>query len=284
MHGDDRITLVTDHTMLGESISDRDFARFQQLIRRVAGIHLSPAKKPLLCGRLAKRLRSRGVPDYAAYYELVSSGADARETETCIDLLTTNETSFFREPGHFELLRRQVLPALRGARECRVWSAACSSGEEVYTIAMVIAETLGLDASWSVLGSDISTAMLAKAASACYALERAQTIPRRCLERYCLKGVGSRAGSFAFDAPLRAHVRFAQINLNEALPQLPPFDAIYLRNVLFYFAPEVKRAVVERLAEQLAPGGWLFVGHAESLNGIGGGLCQVAQSAYRKAP
>lgn len=262
------------------SISDRDFASFQQLLHRLTGIHLAEHKKPLLCGRLAKRLKNRGLSGYGEYYRLLADG-DAAELETCINLLTTNETCFFREAGHFDYLRRQLLAGGRG-RPLRVWSAACSSGEEPYTLAMVLADSLGLSAPWEILASDLSTAVLEKAVEGIYPLAAAEDIPPLLLQRYCLKGIGAAAGSFAIDRPLRERVAFARINLNQSLPALGAFDVIFLRNVMIYFPAAVKQAVVGRLTACLKPGGHLFIGHSESINGLSDELLPVQPTIYRR--
>lgn len=264
------------------AITDQEFALFQRWVRQAIGIHLSDAKKVLLSGRLAKRLRARGVRSYREYYELVTSGRDARETETCVNLITTNETYFFREPKHFDYLRESILPKLRGAETIRVWSAASSSGEEAYTLAMVLAETLGMGARWEIVGTDISTAVLGKAVTGQYPMERASGIPEALLRRYCLKGVGPQEGTLLVAPELRARTRFGQVNLTAALPDLGMFDVVFLRNVLIYFQPDVKTAVVERLVDRIRPGGWLFIGHSETLNGITQCVTAVAPTIYRK--
>ena len=151
---------LRDTVMQQPTLSDQEFARFRNFIHGAAGISLAPTKKSLVAGRLAKRLRHHGLTSFGDYYHLVSS--ERAERQIAVDLLTTNETHFFREPRHFDLLRDQFLPAHPRDRLLRVWSAACSSGEEVYTLAMVLADTLG-DASWEVLGSDISTRVLEQA-------------------------------------------------------------------------------------------------------------------------
>lgn len=268
--------------MDGSSISDRDFAQFQQLIHGITGIHLAPVKKALLCGRLSKRLRSRNLTSYAQYFDLVSSGRDADELEMCVNLLTTNETYFFREPKHFDLLREQIATTRKPGSPLRAWSAACSSGEEPYTIAMVLADTLGATGMWEVLGSDISTAVLEKAARAHYPMERARHIPEHFLKKYCLKGTGTQNGTLLVDMPIRSRVRFTQINLNEPLPQVGEFDVIFLRNVLIYFQIDIKQKVVARLANQLKPGGWFIIGHSESLNGVSETLRPIMPTVYRK--
>jgi chemotaxis protein methyltransferase CheR len=266
----------------GTHISDGEFARFQRLIHDIAGIHLAGTKKPLLCGRLGRRLRGRGLASYGEYYALVTSGREPEELQTCVNLLTTNETYFFREPRHFEHLRERVLPEVRPGRAFLAWSAACSSGEEPCSMAMVIADRLGLDAPWEVLASDINSSVLARASAGHYPMQRTGRIPGRYLQRFCLKGVGSQAGTFLVDAPLRAHLRFARINLRDPPPGSAEIDGIFLRNVLIYLDPGVKRQVVGRLAARLRPGGLLFVGHAESLLGVCDALTLEAPTVYRR--
>ncbi len=261
------------------TLSDQEFAHFQRFIHGIAGINLAPIKKSLVAGRLAKRLRHHGLSSFGDYYRLLSS--EQEERQIAVDLLTTNETHFFREPRHFDLLRNHILPSHPRSRPFRVWSAACSSGEEVYTLAMVLADTLR-EAPWEVQGSDISTRMLAQAESGLYPMERAAELSEDLLRRFCLKGVGSQEGRFLISPQLRARVQFAYINLTAPLPSTGIFDAIFLRNVMIYFQPETKRQVVERLLSRLRPGGWLFVGHSESLNGLADGVEGVAPAVYKK--
>lgn len=263
------------------AISDAEFARFRGLIYKIAGISLSDAKKTLLAGRLGKRLKHYGLGSYAEYFQLVNSGETA-ELQTMVDLLTTNETSFFREEKHFDFLSTHILPGHKPGAGFDVWSAACSSGEEVYTLAMVLAERLGLPGNWTVTGSDISQRMLAAAAGGLYPLERARGIPPNLLSKYCLKGVRSRAGTLLIDPALRGHTRFRQINLNQELPEIGPFDVIFLRNVMIYFEAETKRDVVRRLVRKLRPGGHFIVGHSESLNGLSETLRAVRPTIYVK--
>jgi chemotaxis protein methyltransferase CheR len=265
------------------SISDREFAQFRDLLHRLTGIHLAPSKKPLLCGRLGRRLRSRSLRSYDDYYALLTSGRDPRELETCVNLLTTNETYFFREPRHFDFLRDQVLPSYKSGRPFRAWSAACATGEEAYSIAMLAASQLGTDAQWEVFGSDINSAVLATATRGQYPIERAEKIPNDYLRQFCLKGVGSQAGTFMVDASLRSHLRFSRVNLNQALPQVGDFDVIFLRNVLIYFQPAVKREVVARLVGRLKSNGFLVVGHSESLHGVSDALRPRAPTVYCRA-
>jgi len=273
---------VSDAAVAGRgvyAISDAEFRLFQQLMFNEAGVTLAPSKKALVNGRLSRRLTVRDCPSFRAYYELL--GQDAQEWQTAIDLLTTNETYFFREPRHFDYLREKLLPARAGGRPFRIWSAACSSGEEAYSIAMVMAETFGAEG-WAVLGSDLNTQVLAKARSGHYGMARTEGIPRACLEHYCLKGKGSQTGTFLVGRPLRERVEFRQINLNTTLPKIEPFDVIFLRNVMIYFSQETKAQIVRRVVGLLKPGGHFIIGHSESLNGIADGLETVRPSIYRK--
>ena len=266
----------------GLSIGDLEFAGFQRLIFSLAGITLSGAKKNFLIGRLARRLRHYGFATYAEYLRLVGPGGDPAERQTMVDLLTTNETYFFREGKHFDFLRSRVLPMHPPGREFSAWSAACSSGEEVYTIAIVLAETLGLARAWTITGSDISRSVLQMAASGHYPMERSRGMPPEYLRKYCLKGIDGQAGTFLIDRRLRQHTRFLAVNLNAALPEIGPFDVIFLRNVMIYFDPPTKRQVVERLARKLHPGGYLLIGHSETLNGINDSLEPVQPTVYRR--
>lgn len=261
------------------NLSDREFRQFQGMIHNVAGIHMSDVKKALVGGRLAKRLKQRGLASYGDYFNLVSQEKD--EFQIAVDLLTTNETFFFREPKHFDRLRDQIIPELHGAREFRVWSAASSSGEEAYSIAMTLAETLG-DKGWRVLGSDLSTKVLQQARSGHYTLKEAEDIPRAYLTKYCLKGVGPQDGTMLVSRALRERVEFRQINLNADLPRLGEFDVIFLRNVMIYFDLETKRKVVQRMLPMLRQGGYFIVSHSESLNGITDALKLVTPSVYHK--
>lgn len=262
-------------------ITDQEFGFFQRFIFEAAGISLSPAKKALVCGRLSKRLQQHKLTSYSEYLLLLASGSDPAEVQTAIDLLTTNETYFFREPKHFELLRREAELARNGSRSFRVWSAACSSGEEPYSIAMVLADVLDPNP-WELIGSDLSTRVLQKARMGHYPTSRAQQIPSAYLRRFCLRGTGEQEGTLLVERPLRARVDFRQINLNQRLPQLGLFDFIFLRNVMIYFNADTKRQVVARLIAVLKPGGWFVIGHSESLNEITTALQQVAPSVYRK--
>ena len=263
------------------SISNIEFARFQQFIYQAAGIQLSDAKKSLVSSRLAGRLRQRAVASFGEYFQLISSASEAAETQIAIDLLTTNETYFFRERKHFDLLRRVTAERLSSPREFRVWSAASSSGEEAYSIAMVLAQQLG-ERPWEVFASDLSTRVLARARAGHYPMERATQIPRDFLQRFCLKGTGPQQGTLLVAPELRARVRFEQVNLTRPLPDVGQFDVIFLRNVMIYFDVKTKRTVVDALRSKLRPGGYFLIGHSETLHGIDDRFTALAPATYQK--
>lgn len=265
------------------AISDGEFSQFQALMQQVAGIHLPQSKKPLVSGRLSKRLRARGISNYGDYYRLIVGGSEPAELQAAIELLTTNETYFFREPGHFDFLAREVLPELRQGAGFRAWSAASSSGEEAYSIAMVLMDKLGESRPWEVFGSDINGRVLDVARGATYGTARNEDgIPPEYRRRFCLRGTGTMTGKLRVVESVRERVRFAQLNLNGDLKSAGEFDVIFLRNVMIYFDMDMKRRVIAALQRQLKPNGWLFIGHSESLNGVTDDFRQMRPTIYRR--
>jgi len=268
-------------------ITDEEFEQFKKLIYEMAGIHLPPTKKLLVAGRLNKRLRHYHLQSFKQYFQLVTSNNQKEELQMVVDLLTTNETYFFREPDHFTYLEKQILPHWNPAHPFRAWSAACSSGEEPYSIAMVLMEKLGEHRPWEVLGSDISVRMLTAAVAGHYDLQTAKIMPQHYLTKYCLKGVRSQEGTFLVNKKIRERVNFKQINLNIQLPVMSPFDLIFLRNILIYFNFETKQQIIRRILNALRPGGYCFIGHAESLMGMADDTIRnrvelMAPTIYRK--
>ena len=262
-------------------ISEQEFARFQRFIFEAAGITLSKSKKELVSSRLGSRVQHYQFGSFAEYFRLLSSGQEPAEVQTAIDLLTTNETYFFREPRHFEFLRKQLAAAGGRPQPLRIWSAAGSSGEEAYSIAMLLEDQLQ-GRPWEVMASDISSRVLERARAGHYPMERARYIPRAYLQRFCLKGTGRQEKTLLIDRSLRDKVQFAHVNLNTPLPAIGTFEFVFLRNVLIYFSIETKRDVVARVLSVLQPGGWLFIGHSENLHGISAEVKAVAPSIYRK--
>jgi chemotaxis protein methyltransferase CheR len=263
------------------AITDTEFTRFQRFIFDAAGITLSPAKKALVCGRLSKRLQAHRLENFGEYFALLSGGQAADEVQTAIDLLTTNETYFFREPRHFDYLGAWAAEAAGRRGSFRAWSAASSSGEEGYSMAMVLHDRLGPEG-WDVLGTDISQRVLQRARAGHYPMERARHIPPGYLQRYCLRGTGPQDGTLLVERALRQRVSFSHVNLNVALPRLGSFDVIFLRNVMIYFSGDTKRQVIARVTGALKPSGYLVIGHSESLHDLGTSLQQMAPSVYRK--
>lgn len=260
------------------TLGEREFHKLQRLMADASGISLADNKRSLVAGRLLRRLRVLGLPGYGDYLSLLEDPAQLEERRLVIDLLTTNETYFFREPQHFDFLANW-LPTRQGS--LRLWSAACSSGEEAYSLAMVLAEHAGRR-DWSILASDLSRLVLTKASNAIYPMNEAENLPAGWLQRHCRRGIGEYAGQFRICNELRSRVATREINLMRPLPEdIGQFDLIFLRNVLIYFAPEEKQAIVSRLLASLRSDGLLFIGHAESLHGLDLPLCVVAPSVYR---
>jgi chemotaxis protein methyltransferase CheR len=262
-------------------LGDAEFGKVRELLLRHAGISLGPSKKPLVSSRLTRRLAPAGCAGFTEYLQLLASPQGAQELQLAVDLLTTNETHFFREPRHFDFLRAQLPALVRPGRPLRVWSAACSSGEEVFSLAMVLDEVLPGQA-WEVHGSDISARMLERARSGLYPISRMHEIPQPYLRRHCLRGTGAQADKLLIERRLRERVRFSRHNLLDAAPANGDYDVILLRNVMIYFDAATKREVVARLLPQLRGGGYFLVSHSETLNGVSDALRLVQPAVYRK--
>lgn len=268
--------------MSAETISDREFGLFQEFMHTLAGVYLPSSKKSLVLARLSRRLRDLGMNCLGDYFHSIDAGRDPLELQRAVDLLTTHETYFFREPPHFDFLARRVLPAQRPGDTFRVWSAASSTGEEAHSIAMLLMQHFGASRPWQVFGSDISAGAVEKARAGIYRRQRIDQMPKGYLQSYCLRGVGRDEGSLRIKDEVAEHVRFAQINLNRPLPNIGSFDVIFLRNVLIYFDTATRQGVVERLVQRLKPAGWLFIGHSESLGDVATSLRQYQPSIYRR--
>lgn len=263
------------------SLTEKEFRLLQKLFFEQLGLQLPPAKKPLVAGRLAKRLAALELDSYLQYYELLVAAEGRDELEVAIDLITTHETYFFREPQHFNYLQQKILPQVAGQADFRVWSAASSTGEEAYTLAMILDQHRS-PKPWRVVGTDVSLGVLRSARRALFPEVRGERIPPQYLKRYCLKGRDRYNGYFLIERELRERVEFLPNNLTTPCPELGQFDLILLRNVLIYFDPATKQLVLRHLLERLKPGGWLMVGHSESLQETPIRMEQLAPSIYRK--
>ena len=256
--------------MIAPTLTTREFRLFQSLVLEEAGISLSDQKRALVIGRLSPRLRALELASFGNYYEHVRT--DPIELVRMIDSICTNETQFFREPKQFAFLENEVLPAWRSAGEAgkrakqiRVWSAACSTGEEPYSIAMSLATFLP---GWSIdiLASDLSTKALDRATAGIWPIERATQIPPAYRKSFMLRGAGPQEGKMAARPELSSLIHFARVNLNhDPYPVSGRFDLVFCRNVLIYFDTPSKRRVIDRLLDRLDPHGLLFLGHSESL-------------------
>jgi chemotaxis protein methyltransferase CheR len=284
------VTSVRPHDDAIPEPTEREFHQLRALILEQAGIHLSDAKKPLVYGRLVRRLRELQLPTFGEYYRRVLERGE--ELTLFLDRITTNETHFFREPHHFVHLADNFLPPLVAAaaagdrpKTVRVWSAGCSTGEEPYSIAMTLFDRLPRSSfRIDILATDLSTRVLDVARSATWPAARAEGIPAPFLREFMLRGIGSREGWIRACPELRAAVRVARLNLNDDVyPAEAPFDLIFCRNVLIYFQPARRQRVLARLLSRLAPGGHLFVGHAESVQGLPERVRCVSPTVYARA-
>jgi len=262
-----------------------DFERVRKLIYQHAGIALSPAKQDMVYSRLARRLRATGLKSFADYLAVLEKG-DRSEWEKFVNSLTTNLTSFFREPHHFPLLAEHLRQA-GGSTPLRLWCSAASTGEEPYSMAMTVVETFGnFNAPVSILASDLDTSVLATAQKGVYPADRVDKLSPERLKRFFVEGTGSQAGTYTVRPELRRLITFQRINLLEATwPVRPPLHAIFCRNVMIYFdKPTVGPHSVALANRLLAPGGTLVVGSSESLAGIAIGMETIMPSVYRKGP
>lgn len=274
-------SLVNVHNLAGVSLKDKEFHQFCDLLYRIAGISMSSSKKPLVTSRLAKRIAHYKMSSYGEYFQLITSAHAKEELQIAVDLLTTNETHFFREPKHFDFLRRHILNTARFHKPPRIWSAACSTGEEPYSLAMLLDDILG-HTTWEIVASDLNCQVLEKARTGMYSMDRMPEIPVNYLSSYCLKGTGSKEGMLLIERRLRERVRFIQHNLMHTPPKLGQFDVILLRNVLIYFNQETKMKVVAHLLPLLRSGGYFLIGHSETLNGISDEVKLIQPAIYQK--
>jgi chemotaxis protein methyltransferase CheR len=272
------------------SLTPALFSKFQALIYQESGIWLGSHKQALLTGRLARRLRLLALNNMQEYFRLINQPDQQHERALMIDCITTNETHFFREPRHFDFLVQQVFPrwkreAATGERLSRltVWSAGCSTGEEPYSLAMLLLKHFPPDQGWCVdiLATDISTRVLEKARAAIFPIEKSKEIPRDFLRAYMLKGTAEQRGVMRASPEIQRMVRFVRVNLSaDSYPIDGAFDLIFCRNVLIYFDQQSKQKVITGLLQHLAPSGLLFVGHSEHLGGVSPGLKSVAPTVY----
>lgn len=262
-----------------ELADGKEFEQIRSWLLTKSGIYLNETRDTLIRHRLHKRMAELQVACFSRYAQLLL--ADQAEQQVALNLLTTNETYFFREIKHFEFIREKLVEELHALPEVKVWSAASSSGEEAYSLAMLLADIMP-EGKWQVLGTDINTDMLQLARKASYPLTAKNKIPAPYLKRYCLKGVGKGEGWFKIKNKLAEKVTFKHHNLLvEPINNKEKFDLIFLRNVLIYFRLEDRKKVVQNLINQMRPGAWLIVGHSESIYGFDPRLVQQQPGCYQ---
>lgn len=266
---------------MSATLQTHHLVRIQQFMKDRTGNEIPDNKLPVVQSRLARRIQLNGHEGFSDY--LTFALADPRESDAIIDLLTTHETYFFREKHHLGELEAYVRGCAPGT-PVRVWSAACSTGEEPYSIAMTLADLLGMARDWEVLATDISPDVLESGRRGIYKTNRLEHMPREVLVRYCQEGQGRSAGRIRVRESLRQRVTFRRVNLVGPLPEMVPFDVIFLRNVLIYFSVEDQKRVIAAVSRFLKPGGLLLLGKAEVLRGTPcPGLRRDGPSQWRKA-
>lgn len=280
---------MTSSTLSGESsgkfkFTMEDFRYIAGVIADHAGIALSDVKKDLVYGRLARRLRALKLTTFSDYCDLLSSG-HSDEMEYFVNALTTNLTSFFREGHHFEYLQNDLIPQLvkqKNSRTLRVWSAGCSTGEEPYSLAIVLSEAVPLSWDVRILATDLDSNVIATAKRGVYNDDRLDGLSPARLQRWFRHGVGKNAGMAKVNNELRDMVTFKELNLFADWPLKGEFDIIFCRNVVIYFSKETQTTLFDRFAEQMKADGHLFIGHSETLFKVSDRFTPTGKTIYQR--
>ena len=271
-------------------LTDSQFRQFSELVYKQTGIYLKPEKKQLLNARLGKRLRACSIDSFKRYYEFVCNDESGGELISLINSVSTNFTSFFREQAHFDYMVSTVLPAFSALKnssrtKLNIWSAACSSGEEPYTISMTLEEYMAENKGaidYKIIATDISTRVLGQAERGVYSEDRVSKVPPMLLQKYFRRGVRNASGYFKVKDSLGRNLLFQRINLMDEFLWQEPMDIIFCRNVMIYFNIETQQELVDKFYRCLADGGYLFIGHSESIARLSHKFSQVAATVYRK--
>lgn len=266
---------------MDELLSESDFKKLTDLVFQFTGIRMGDKKRPLITGRLARRLRLLELPNYGAYLNYLLNEESGEEREIFIDLITTHVTHFFREPEHFVFLASYLQTVKQ--YPLRIWSAAVSTGEEAYSIGMVLQDRLG-PSKWKILGTDVSAESVSRARTALYPMAGIDQIPDFYKKKYLLKGKDSMEGYFTLDKEIRESVQLDTLNLMNftKLPGNFLPEIVFLRNVMIYFDADEKQIVIDRMAKLLPTGGILLIGHSESLNGLKSPFKLLKTAIYQK--
>ena len=265
-------------------IDETTFQEFAELIYEKAGIRLGSHKRALVSSRLAKRMRKLGIQEFSAYYQYINSDSTQNELVQLLDAISTNVTQFYREPRHFEILQELARQwESDGQQRFRIWCAAASSGEEPYTIAITLSEALQNTRDTKILATDISTQVLETARKGIYAKKRLQKVPADLMRKYFSRVRGGEEESYQVNSAIREMIQFKRLNLsNPPFPMRGPLDVIFCRNVMIYFDNAVRKSLLDEMYRLLKPGGYLMVGHAESLSGMLSSFKSVEPSVYVK--
>lgn len=266
--------------------TQRDFDLIRELVNQHTGIHLSEHKKEMLYSRLSRRLRALNLTDFFSYYQLLLKN-EGDELVNFVNAVTTNLTAFFREAHHFEVLGKSLLPKLMERKQeqqrLRIWSAGCSSGEEAYSIAMVVKEVVPAYWDVKILASDLDSAVLEKARQGIYDESRLEGISTERLHRWVKRGIGGQTGKAHMSKELQSLISFRQLNLIHAWPMRGVFDIIFCRNVVIYFDKNTQATLFERFADILEPFGYLLIGHSENLFQLTDRFRLLQQTVYIKS-
>jgi chemotaxis protein methyltransferase CheR len=262
-----------------ELLSVDEYQLFQRLVYNHLGITLSEQKRSMLGHRLIKRVERLNYKSFSAYFRHINNIENAKELETALELITTNETFFFREEKHFDYLKHTIIPSLNRNKTFKVWSAACSTGEEPYSIAMLLKEHY--QAPWNLSASDVNQSVVDHAIKGIYLDERMDGLSDTYRKTYCVKGIDEFEGYLRIERGLRNKIDFFSFNLIDNMQELGEFDLIFIRNVMIYFDDKVKQRIIDSISRILTPGGWLFISHSETLHGLNHSFKLVRPSIYQ---
>mgnify|MGYP000674480468 CR=1 FL=1 len=259
--------------------SDDVFVLFQKLIRSKLGIHLPKQKRVMLGHRLLKRVEHIKAKGFSEYFTYINNPDNKDELDIALELITTNETFFFREPKHFDYITKALLPSLNPNKTFKIWCAACSTGEEPYSIAMLLSKNYG--APWSIRASDVNIKVLEQAKKGIYLDERTELLPNGFKKSFCAKGVDEYEGYLRVKPHIRKRVDFFQFNLINTMNHMEEFDLIFIRNVMIYFNDDTRQQIIDNISQQLKPKGLLFISHSETLHGLNHRFELVQPAIYR---
>ncbi|MDH3326335.1 MAG: protein-glutamate O-methyltransferase [Gammaproteobacteria bacterium] len=268
--------------------SNADFEKIRRFIKDETGIKLSDGKKNMVYGRLSRRLRQVGMSKFSDYFDMVSANESSDERGQFINAITTNLTSFFREEHHFEFLKKDVVPRLMAenasTKRIRIWSAGCSTGEEPYSIAIALHESIPDIDRWDIkiLATDLDTNVLAHGERGVYDIERISALSKMRKATWFLKGKGAKGGSVKVDSRLQSLITFRQLNLMGAWPMKGSFDFMFCRNVVIYFDKDTQRILFDRYANLLSSSANLFLGHSESMHNVCDRFNLIGNTIYKK--